>query len=159
MLRNRKNKQTNNERAFFECQLYFFNSNDGFLFCSITNKLPKKWDFPRTETTKSTAAKFYRHLLKVRRYLRRQLPIAVINSGGCLLLWIKNFPKRNFKHVLCLDQANIYLFKVNNKSTRKRYMICPKSTIKIPGRRQWRHSGVFIVIFEHISYLFLVSLL
>ena len=138
--------------------ILFFSSNDGFLFCSITYKLPKKWGFPITETTKSTAAKFYCHLLKVRRYLRRQLPIAVINSGGCLLLWI-NFQKRNFKHVLCLDQANIYLFKVNNKNTRKRCIICPKSTIKIPERRQWRHSSVFITIFEHISYLFLVSLL
>ena len=36
------------------------------------------------------------------------------------------------------------MFKVNNKSTR---------------RRQWRRSGGFIVNFEHISHFFLVFLL
>ena len=36
---------------------------------------------------------------------------------------------------------------------------CSKLTIKIPERRQWRHSGVFIVKFEHISHLVLVFLL
>ena len=43
--------------------------------------------------------------------------------------------------------ANIYLFKV---STRKRCEICSKWAIKIPVRRRWRHSGVFVVNFEHI---------
>ena len=32
--------------------------------------------------------------------------------------------------------ANIYLFKVNNRNTRKRYEICSKLTIKILERRQ-----------------------
>ena len=32
--------------------------------------------------------------------------------------------------------ANIYLFKVNNENTRKRYKICSKLTMKTPGRRQ-----------------------
>ena len=32
-------------------------------------------------------------------------------------------------------------------------------TIKTPEQRQWCRSGVFIVNFEHISHLFLVSLL
>ena len=36
------------------------------------------------------------------------------------------------------------MFKVNNK---------------IPERRPWRRSGIFIVNFEHISYLVLVFLL
>ena len=36
------------------------------------------------------------------------------------------------------------MFKVNNKT---------------PERRRWRHFGVFIVNFEHISHLVLVSLL
>ena len=54
--------------------------------------------------------------------------------------------------------AHIYLFKVNN-TNRKRCEICSKLTIKTPERRQWRHSGVFIVNFEHISPLFLVFLL
>ena len=34
-----------------------------------------------------------------------------------------------------------------------------KLTIKTPERRHWRHSGVFIVNFEHISHLVLVFLL
>ena len=50
--------------------------------------------------------------------------------------------------------ANIYLFKVDNIITRKRYEICSKLTIKTPERRQWRRSGVFIVNFEHISHFF-----
>ena len=32
--------------------------------------------------------------------------------------------------------ANIYLFKVDNKNSRKRYEICSKLTIKTPERRQ-----------------------
>ena len=46
--------------------------------------------------------------------------------------------------------TNIYLFIVDNSSTRKRCGICSKITIKSPIRR----STVFIVNFEHISYLF-----
>ena len=34
-----------------------------------------------------------------------------------------------------LDPAMIYLFKVNNRNTRKRCQICSKLTIKIPERR------------------------
>ena len=52
--------------------------------------------------------------------------------------------------------ANIYLFKVNNKNSRKRCEIFSKLTIKTPQRRQRRRSGVFIVNFENISHLFLV---
>ena len=51
----------------------------------------------------------------------------------------------------CIYPANIYLFKVNNRNTRKRREICSKLTIKTPKRRQ--HSGVFIVNFEHILHL------
>ena len=36
--------------------------------------------------------------------------------------------------------------------------MCSKSAIKTPERRHWRHSGVFIVSFEHVSYLVLVFL-
>ena len=54
---------------------------------------------------------------------------------------------------------NIYLFKVNNRNTRKRWKICSKLTIKTPERCHWRHSGIFIVNFEHISHLYLVFLL
>ena len=55
--------------------------------------------------------------------------------------------------------ANIYLFKVTNRSIRKTCEICSKLTIKTPEPSQWRPSGVFIVNFEHISHLFLGLLL
>ena len=55
--------------------------------------------------------------------------------------------------------TSLYLFKVNNKSTRKRRKIYSLFTIKTPERYQWRHTGVFIVKFEYISYLFPVFLL
>ena len=55
--------------------------------------------------------------------------------------------------------ASNYIFKVDNRNTRRRCEICSKLIIKIPERRQWRFSGIFIVKFEHISYLVLVFLL
>ena len=59
-----------------------------------------------------------------------------------------------------LRPANIYFFKVNNRSTRKRSCeICSKLTIQTQERRQWRRSNVFIINFEYISQLFLVFLL
>ena len=51
------------------------------------------------------------------------------------------------------------MFKVNNRNTRKRCEIRSKLIIKKPERRQSRRSGVFIVNFEHVSHLFLVTLL
>ena len=55
--------------------------------------------------------------------------------------------------------AGIYLLKVNNRNTRTRCKICSKITIKIPERRHWHRSGIFIVNFEHILHLVLVFLL
>ena len=40
------------------------------------------------------------------------------------------------KMILILTKSNIYLFKVNNGNTRKRFEICSKLTIKTPERRQ-----------------------
>ena len=51
------------------------------------------------------------------------------------------------------------LFKVSNTYTRTRCEICSKLTRKIPERRYWRRSGIFIVNFEHISHLALMFLL
>ena len=51
------------------------------------------------------------------------------------------------------NPAGNYMFKVNNRNTRTRCEICSKLTTKTPERRQWRHSGVFIVNFEHIFTL------
>ena len=55
--------------------------------------------------------------------------------------------------------AGIYLLKANNGNNRARCEICSKLTIKIPERRQWCRSGIFLVNFEHDSHLVLVFLL
>ena len=46
------------------------------------------------------------------------------------------------------------MFKVNNRSTRKRCEICSKLTTETPERHQGRQPGTFIVNFENISHLF-----
>ena len=40
---------------------------------------------------------------------------------------------------------------MNIRNSTKRCEICSKLTIKIPERRQWHRSGVFIVNFEHLT--------
>ena len=55
--------------------------------------------------------------------------------------------------------ASIYLLKVNNRNTRKRYKLCSKLTIKTPEQRHWHRSGVFFVNAELTSQLVLVFLL
>ena len=52
-----------------------------------------------------------------------------------------------------------YMFKINNRNTRTRCEICSKLTMTTREWHQWRRSGVFIVNFEHISYLIQVFLL
>ena len=54
-------------------------------------------------------------------------------------------------------QASIYLFKVNNRNTRKMQEICSNFTMRTPERRRWCRSGVVLVNFEqnsHITLLF-----
>ena len=48
-----------------------------------------------------------------------------------------------------------FYIQIINKSTRTRCKIYSKLTIKTPERRHWFRSGVFIVNFEHISYIVL----
>ena len=55
--------------------------------------------------------------------------------------------------------ANILMFKVENRNTRKRSEICSKLTIKERERDHRCNSGVFIGNFEYISHLFLAFLL
>ena len=55
--------------------------------------------------------------------------------------------------------ANICLFQVNNRNTRKRCEICSKLTIKTLERRHLNFFVVFIVNFENISHHFFVFLL
>ena len=55
--------------------------------------------------------------------------------------------------------AGNYMFKVHSKNSRTKFEICSKLTIKIPERRQWCRSGIFVVNFERISHLVLLFLL
>ena len=61
-------------------------------------------------------------------------------------------------HFLVRIPAGNYKFKVNSGNTRARCEICSKLTIKTLERRYCCCSGVFIVSFEHISHLVLVSI-
>ena len=65
----------------------------------------------------------------------------------------------SFISISYLFPARIYLFKVGNRNTRRRYEICSKLTKKTPERSQWHHSGVFTVTFEHILHLVLMCVL
>ena len=51
------------------------------------------------------------------------------------------------------------MYKANNRDVRKSCEIYSKLTIKTPKRQQWRHFGVFIVNFEHISQIFVLFLM
>ena len=53
--------------------------------------------------------------------------------------------------------AGIYLFEINNRNTKTMCETCSKLTIKIPERRQWCRSGVFIVNFENILHVSVVN--
>ena len=68
---------------------------------------------------------------------------------------MKNFKAYKYEAYL----AGNYMFKFNNRNTRTRCEISPKLTIKIPERRHWRRTGIFIVNFEYISRLVLVFIL
>ena len=46
------------------------------------------------------------------------------------------------------DSANIHLFKVTNRSTRRKCEICSKLTVKAPVRRHWLCPSFFIVNFD-----------
>ena len=54
------------------------------------------------------------------------------------------------------NPAKTYLFKVNNRNTRKMCEISSKFTVKAPKQRQWRRFGVFISNFEQIPHIVLV---
>ena len=95
-------------------------------------KIKKKHQFGSVQMTK--------HLTKFQNYSLELLPLGSQDTS-------------------CASPADIYLLQVNNRNTRTRCEICSKLTIKTPKRCHWRHSGVFIVNFEHISHLALVFLL
>ena len=63
-----------------------------------------------------------------------------------------------YKHITIgtVLPSKYYLFKVNNRNSKKRYEICSKLAIKTPERCQWRYFGFSIVNLEHISHFFLI---
>ena len=55
--------------------------------------------------------------------------------------------KKFMFHYFTKYSANIYMFKVNDRNTRKMCDKCSKLTTKTPKRRQWRRFVVVIVNF------------
>lgn len=78
---------------------------------------------------------------------------------------LQNFPKsHNFRQLLLsfteilntkTVPVSIYLFKVNNRGTRKRCGICLNLTRKTPERCHGCRSDVFVLNIEHISHVFI----
>ena len=63
----------------------------------------------------------------------------------------------NFKQIDTHNYpAGIYLFKLDNGSTRTMYKILSKLTIKTPEGHHIHRSGIFIVKFEQISHIHLL---
>ena len=83
--------------------------------------------------------------------------LAIYFLWNCLVRNLNLRLDEKLNHKTADNPAGIYLLKVNNKNTKTRCEICSKLTIKT--LRHWRHSGVFVVNFEHISHLALVFLL
>ena len=90
-----------------------------------------------------------------------------INSASRNQDFVRHIKERNFSNISNdlfpapskTFPANIYLFKVDNRNSRKRCEICSKVTIKAPELHHWRRFDVFVVNFEHSSHLFLEFLL
>ena len=103
-------------------------------------------------------------LLKVtlpRGCFSRFLMVQMVTNRAKITLWaywsnMSYIAFRSRESILSPIPANIYLFKVNNRNTRKMHKKCSKLTRKTPDRRQWRRFSVFIVNLEHISHFFLV---
>ena len=94
--------------------------------------------------------------------------VSIVNFKQVNVSWVENSNLQVLElalelkivcFVVSVNPVNIYLFKFNNRNTRKWREIFSKLTIKIPERRQGCRSCVFIVNFEHISRLFLLFLL
>ena len=73
-------------------------------------------------------------------------------------LFLRDTPSSSTSFSSTYPSCN-YMFKVDNRNTRKRCDICSKLTIKTSEQHHWHPSGVFIVNFEHISHLVLGFLL
>ena len=73
-----------------------------------------------------------------------------------VIIYCPVYDVTNFETNRSFKELSYHLFvEINNRNTRKKCEICSKLTIKTPERS----SDIFIVNFEHVSHLFLVSLL
>ena len=100
---------------------------------------------------------FLHDLLKKNNCLTVWLPLIIgfRNYSQILLVYLTLSPKtpRKRKHFY---PTNVDSFKFNNRTSRKRYEICSKLTIKTVELCQWRRSGVFIVHFERLNVSWVV---
>ena len=62
--------------------------------------------------------------------------------------WLRGLVTCPYKGKVEVNTANIYLFKVKNRNTRKRCEVCSKLTVKIPKRRHWRRSGILLLTLD-----------
>ena len=71
-------------------------------------------------------------------------------------LVLDNFRRLLVKHSFPSKQIHA---QVKNRNTSERCRICSKLTIMKPEWRHWRHSDIFILIFKHLSHVYLAFLL
>ena len=104
------------------------------------------WEFPSLVNTNNSSVSCVFVNIYLRKFLMKNFVFCAVQ--GCSYLKVRS----SFSVPIARNiPAGNYMFKVNNRNTRARCEIC--------SQRQWRQSGVFIVKFEHISYLVLVFLL
>ena len=72
--------------------------------------------------------------------------------------WLDIYQTNPVLLIFITFSANNYLFKTNNKNTRKCFETCSELTIQNLKRRYCCHSSVIIVNLEHVSHLFLAFL-
>ena len=130
-----------------------------FIFFFKKERTEKKtWQNTLKHLRNSYLYFFGRNCISNKNYLPRLLWISggePFSSKCSLLIAVKTEKQKNGTLVrkgLSIHPANIYLFKVNNRNTRKICKICSKLTIKTPERRQWRSSGVFIINIFHTFF-------
>ena len=106
---------------FVACSILF-----SIIFCSASDQ-EKFWSFKKYLKSKDYT------------YVGNGYVIQNIRSKGGFHL---------IKNTKTGSPAGIYLLRVNNRNSRTRCEICSKFTIKTPEQRQWRCSGVFLLIFN-----------
>ena len=97
-------------------------------------------------TTENRGGKSLIHIRNVRSHhckQRREVVNSYPEAAILLQRFYLNFSMKIFQFVTkilisIINQADIYLPKVNNRNTRTRCEICSKLTIKTPEGRQWR---------------------